>query len=179
MGKEKDREKEKEREPAAREAGRPAREMFTDTRRVRELIKLMTDHELIELELVEDESKIKLKRSDPNRPSPTSQMTAPAYAAPTLPASSSSAAMPTPPVTEDLLTIRSPMVGTFYAGSNPETGPYITVGATVNEETVVCIIEAMKVFNEIRAEVSGVVSRILVQNGQAVEYNQPLFLLKP
>jgi len=71
------------------------------------------------------------------------------------------------------------MVGTFYSAPNPESDAYVNVGKTVDEKTVVCIIEAMKVFNEIHAEVSGTVTKVLVSNGQAVEYGQPLFMVRP
>ncbi len=70
------------------------------------------------------------------------------------------------------------MVGTFYASSSPEAGPYVTAGSKVNENTVVCIVEAMKLFNEIEAEVKGEIVEVLVENGQLVEYGQPLFLVK-
>ena len=79
---------------------------------------------------------------------------------------------------EGLVAIKSPMVGTFYTAANPDSEPFVKIGATVGKDTVVCIIEAMKVFNEIRAEVSGVVTKMLVQNGQVVEFNQPLFMVK-
>ncbi|MFB4363514.1 acetyl-CoA carboxylase biotin carboxyl carrier protein [Bacillus sp. LR_6] len=79
---------------------------------------------------------------------------------------------------ENLHKITSPMVGTFYASSSPEAGPYVTVGSKVNENTVVCIVEAMKLFNEIEAEVKGEIVEVLVENGQLVEYGQPLFLVK-
>ncbi|WP_339177116.1 acetyl-CoA carboxylase biotin carboxyl carrier protein [Bacillus sp. FSL R5-0560] len=79
---------------------------------------------------------------------------------------------------ENLHQIKSPMVGTFYASSSPEAGPYVTAGSKVNENTVVCIVEAMKLFNEIEAEVKGEIVEVLVENGQLVEYGQPLFLVK-
>ncbi|NTU25149.1 acetyl-CoA carboxylase biotin carboxyl carrier protein [Bacillus tequilensis] len=79
---------------------------------------------------------------------------------------------------ENLHKITSPMVGTFYASSSPEAGPYVTAGSKVNENTVVCIVEAMKLFNEIEAEVKGEIVEVLVENGQLVEYGQPLFLVK-
>ncbi|PWG67687.1 acetyl-CoA carboxylase biotin carboxyl carrier protein, partial [Enterobacter mori] len=79
---------------------------------------------------------------------------------------------------ENLHKITSPMVGTFYASSSPEAGPYVTAGSKVNENTVVCIVEAMKLFNEIEAEVKGEIDEVLVENGQLVEYGQPLFLVK-
>ncbi|MED4453541.1 acetyl-CoA carboxylase biotin carboxyl carrier protein [Metabacillus fastidiosus] len=74
--------------------------------------------------------------------------------------------------------ITSPMVGTFYSASSPEVGPYVQVGSKVQSQSVVCIVEAMKLFNEIEAEVSGEIVEILVENGQLVEYGQPLFLVK-
>jgi acetyl-CoA carboxylase biotin carboxyl carrier protein len=80
---------------------------------------------------------------------------------------------------ENLLEVKSPMVGTFYASSSPETPAFVTVGDKVKADTVVCILEAMKLFNEIQAEVKGEIVEILVENGQLVEYGQPLFLVKP
>jgi acetyl-CoA carboxylase biotin carboxyl carrier protein len=81
---------------------------------------------------------------------------------------------------EGLITIKSPMVGTFYSAANPDSDPYVSIGADVEKDkTVVCVIEAMKVFNEIHADATGTISRILVSNGQTVEYGQPLFLVKP
>lgn len=79
----------------------------------------------------------------------------------------------------NLLKIESPMVGTFYAAPSPEEPPYVQVGDKVKEESIVCIVEAMKLFNEIEAETKGEIVEILVENGQLVEYGQPLFLVKP
>lgn len=81
--------------------------------------------------------------------------------------------------TSNLHKITSPMVGTFYAASSPEQGDYVEVGSKVTTESVVCIVEAMKLFNEIEAEVKGEIVEILAKNGQLVEYGQPLFLVKP
>src|SRR5262249_7212781 len=78
-----------------------------------------------------------------------------------------------------LLTIKSPMVGTFYAASGPDAKAFVSVGSVVDEESDVCIIEAMKVFNNIKAECRGTIAKILVQNGETVEFGQPLFLVKP
>ena len=78
-----------------------------------------------------------------------------------------------------LTAIKSPMVGTFYASPNPESKAFVSVGSTVDEETDVCIIEAMKVFNNIKAECRGTIAKIMVNNGQTVEYGQVLFLVKP
>lgn len=81
--------------------------------------------------------------------------------------------------TENLHTITSPMVGTFYAAPSPDAAPYVKVGDKVKKDTIVCIVEAMKLFNEIEAEVDGEIVEVLVKNGQLVEYGQPLFLVKP
>ena len=79
----------------------------------------------------------------------------------------------------ELLTIKSPMVGSFYSASDPDSPPFVEVGSQVTPSTVVCILEAMKVFSEIKAEVSGTIEKILATNSQAVEYGQPLFLVRP
>ena len=78
-----------------------------------------------------------------------------------------------------LIAIKSPMVGTFYAAATPDAKPFVSVGSRVDEETDVCIIEAMKVFNNIKAETRGTIAKVLVTNGQTVEFGQPLFLVKP
>jgi len=75
--------------------------------------------------------------------------------------------------------IKSPMVGTFYAAPDPDSPPFVQLGSTVNPSTVVCIVEAMKVFNEIKAELSGTIQKILVKNEEPIEYGQPLFLVRP
>src|SRR5207248_4988293 len=85
------------------------------------------------------------------------------------------------PATEEpnLIPIKSPMVGTFYSSPSPEAKPFVTVGSTVDEETDVCIIEAMKVFNNIKAECHGTITKIMIENGATVEFGQVLFLVKP
>ena len=158
-------------ETSARPAG------FTDTKRVKELVALMEENGLTEIELAEDKSRIVLRRG--------THLTAPAaQAAPTLLPTAPHA--PTPPAPaakpaedEKLATIKSPMVGTYYAAPSPDAAPYVSVGSAIDEKTVVCIIEAMKVFNPIPADVSGTIAKVLVTNGQVVEYGQPLFLVKP
>ncbi len=156
------------------------KETFTDNKRVKDLIKLMSDHGLTEIELVEDKAKIRLKRdlAPWGRPMPAAAVVPMAQAAPAAAGAANAAAPAAPAADEGLTPIKSPMVGTFYTASNPDSEPFVKIGTTVGKDTVVCIIEAMKVFNEIRAEVSGVVTKILVQNGQPVEFNQPLFLVK-
>jgi acetyl-CoA carboxylase biotin carboxyl carrier protein len=156
------------------------KETFTDNKRVKDLIKLMSDHGLTEIELVEDKAKIRLKRdlAPVGIPMPAAAVVPMAQAAPAAAGAANAAAPAAPAADEGLTPIKSPMVGTFYTASNPDSEPFVKIGTTVGKDTVVCIIEAMKVFNEIRAEVSGVVTKILVQNGQPVEFNQPLFLVK-
>jgi acetyl-CoA carboxylase biotin carboxyl carrier protein len=104
-------------------------------------------------------------------------MSAPASA----PASSTApnAADTAPADESNLVAIKSPMVGTFYASSSPDSKPFVSVGSRVDEETDVCIIEAMKVFNNIKAETRGTITRVLVSNGETVEFGQTLFLVKP
>src|SRR5205814_3827451 len=108
----------------------------------------------------------------------------PTTAAGAPPASSSISATTSPPATAaseeaNLIPIKSPMVGTFYAAPSPDAKPFVSVGSAVDEETDVCVIEAMKVFNNIKAEVRGTIAKVLVQSGQAVEFGQTLFLVKP
>ncbi|MCM3747298.1 acetyl-CoA carboxylase biotin carboxyl carrier protein [Paenibacillus pasadenensis] len=102
----------------------------------------------------------------------------PAAAAPAAAASAPAAAAPKAPQ-ENLHSIVSPMVGTFYSASSPDNPPYVTPGSKVTEKSVVCILEAMKLMNELEAEVRGEIVEVLVQNGQLVEYGQPLFLVRP
>jgi acetyl-CoA carboxylase biotin carboxyl carrier protein len=156
---------------------------FTDTKRVKDLVALMAENGLTEIELVEDKSRILLRRGTSTAApavgpglhlAPSLAPAAPLYAPPA-PASTTPLAQPDP----DLLTIKSPMVGTYYAAPSPDAAPYVSVGSAVDDKTVVCIIEAMKVFNPIPAEVSGTIVKVLATNGQVVEYGQPLFLVKP
>ncbi|MDA8376008.1 MAG: acetyl-CoA carboxylase biotin carboxyl carrier protein [Planctomycetia bacterium] len=153
------------------------KETFTDNKRVKDLIKLMSDHGLTEIELVEDKAKIRLKRDyfPAGGPSPAIPNPLPIPLSPLTPAGAPPAA---PAAEENLTAIKSPMVGTFYTAANPDSEPFVKIGSNVDKDTVVCIIEAMKVFNEIRAEISGVVAKVMVRNGEPVEYNQPLFLVK-
>ena len=149
---------------------------FTDTRRVKDLIALMAENGLSEIELVEDKAKIVLRRGSYSGVA-AAPMT---HHAPVMHAAPSPAAAPAAPAEDtSLVAIKSPMVGTFYTAPNPESDPYVAIGTPVDVKSVVCIIEAMKVFNEIHAEVSGTVVKLLVNNGQAVEFGQPLFMVKP
>jgi acetyl-CoA carboxylase biotin carboxyl carrier protein len=104
-----------------------------------------------------------------------------APAAPAAPAAAPAAAAAAPAANEDagLVAIESPMVGTFYASPGPDKPPFVAVGAQLGPDSVVCLVEAMKIFNEIKAERGGTVAKILVKSGQAVEFGQPLFMIKP
>ena len=144
------------------------------TSQVRELVRLMVDNDLSSLEIVNGDLKVSLGRglaagAPVMAPLPTVAPEAPA--APEAPQA--------PVETEMLLEVASPMVGTFYAAPSPDSEPYVTVGDRVTPDTVVCIIEAMKVMNEIKAECSGQIVDVAVANGQPVEFAQVLFRVKP
>ncbi|HUT31236.1 MAG TPA: acetyl-CoA carboxylase biotin carboxyl carrier protein [Sedimentisphaerales bacterium] len=150
--------------------------------RIKELLEIMKDNDLVELEIKNGDEKIFLKRSQPQPPAIT---TVP-MVAPTVPialtnsnAGQISPAPAGPAASEELVAIKSPLVGTLYSAPSPDSESYVEVGSLVNSTTVVCIIEAMKVMNEIKAETSGTIVEILVKNGEAVEYGQVLFRLKP
>ncbi|HRP62776.1 MAG TPA: acetyl-CoA carboxylase biotin carboxyl carrier protein [Phycisphaerales bacterium] len=157
-----------------------------DIRKLKELVRLMVSNDLTEIDLRDSEEQVTLRRAGVNV-APQIVHAAPvhvpvsAHAAPVAVASAApSGAAAAPPADEaGLIKIESPMVGTFYTSPNPDSPAFVDVGTKVGAETVVCIIEAMKIFNEIKAECSGTIQRVLVKNGQAVEFGQPLFLVKP
>jgi acetyl-CoA carboxylase biotin carboxyl carrier protein len=158
-----------------------------DIRKLKELVRLMVENELTELDLRDSEEQVTMRRptafSTPTIISPPQVAhVAPAIAPPSAPATGNGAVPSVAATVEEeanLLKIESPMVGTFYATPNPDSPAFVNVGAHVNPETVVCIIEAMKIFNEIKAECTGTITKVLAKNGQAVEFGQPLFLVKP
>jgi acetyl-CoA carboxylase biotin carboxyl carrier protein len=162
-----------------REQSNPAPSMNMDE--VRELIALMRDNGLTELEIEGEEFRVRLRRdsvpsgSAPHAavPVPTPVPEAAPAAAPTQPAPQAPAEATSPE--QDLHIIPSPIVGTFYRSPSPSADPFVKIGSNVEHETVVCIIEAMKLMNEIQAEATGEVVKIYVENGQPVEYGQPLF----
>lgn len=154
-----------------------------DLQKVKQLVKLMVDNDLVEVEIIDGENKISLKR-----PNPQPQ----AFAVPSMPPMAMPAGAPAPaapqappaaqaPKEDDsaLTDITSPIVGTFYPTPSPDADPFVKVGDRVEDDTVVCIVEAMKVMNEIKAEMSGTVEKVLCKAGQAVEYGQPLFKVRP
>lgn len=156
-------------------------EKDTDIQKIKQLIEIMKDNELIEIEIKHDDDKILLKRAQPQQNFGAMPVMYPAHGlgpmthhgmeAPAQPGAAKAR--------EELIDINSPIVGTFYATPSPDSDPYVDIGTSVSPQTVVCIIEAMKVMNEIRAEASGTVVEVLVTNGQAVEYGQVLFRLRP
>ena len=153
-----------------------------DLKDIKAIIDLMKKNSVTEFELEKQDFKIRLKRG-PNGGGTVAAYEDPpavAYAPPptAIPAPvSSSPPAPAPASAE--LEIKSPMIGTFYRAPSPEAAPYIEVGTEVNPDTVVCIIEAMKVMNEIKAEAKGVITQVMVENAKPVEFGQPLFKLRP
>jgi acetyl-CoA carboxylase biotin carboxyl carrier protein len=156
-----------------------------DLKEIKAVIDLMTRNGLSEFELEKGDFKLRVKRgpsgewvtsSSPAASIPAAATpAAPAVAAPT--AAPAAAAIPAPAAAGSQIV--SPMVGTFYRSPSPDSPPYIEPGQEVNEETVVCIIEAMKVMNEIKAETRGVIVEVLAQNGKPVEFGKPLFSVRP
>ncbi len=139
----------------------------------------MRKNSVSEFELEKQDFKIRLKRGANGGGSvPTDDSPAVAYAPSALALPAASAPQLAPAPTNEV-EIKSPMIGTFYRSPSPESGPYTEVGSEVNPETVVCIIEAMKVMNEIKAEAKGVITQVLVENAKPVEFGQPLFKIRP
>lgn len=146
-----------------------------DVRRIRRLVELMNEHELGEIDLRDGEVRIRLRKHGEQVVSHFEPRPVAAVAPPAAPRAAPPAG-PSPPTDEAHLSlIKSPMVGTFFAAPSPEAPPFIKVGDAVGPETTVCIIEAMKVFNEIPAECSGKIVAVLVKSGEPVEFGQPLF----
>ncbi|MFM9994645.1 MAG: acetyl-CoA carboxylase biotin carboxyl carrier protein [Phycisphaerales bacterium] len=148
-----------------------------DIRKLNELVRLMVDHDLSELDLKDQSETVTIKRGAQGVPI-VAHHPAPPIAAP--PAHAPGNNGPAPAAADaGMAAIASPMVGTLYLSPNPDSKPFIAVGAAVSPDTVVCLIEAMKVFNEIKAERAGVIDRVLVANGSAVEFGQKIFLVRP
>ncbi|MBL8746255.1 MAG: acetyl-CoA carboxylase biotin carboxyl carrier protein [Phycisphaerae bacterium] len=153
---------------------------MVDYRKLRELVKLMVENDLSELELRDQQEAVVLKRGAP--PGAMAMMPTPiVHQVSSAPASAPAASGGDDGADDesDLVAIKSPMVGTFYAAPDPNSPAYVSVGSSVGAETVVCIVEAMKVFSEIKAECSGKIEKILVKSGEPVEFGQRLFLVRP
>jgi acetyl-CoA carboxylase biotin carboxyl carrier protein len=154
-----------------------------DLKDIKAIIDLMKKNAISEFEMEKQDFKIRLKRglnggtpvSSLDELPPAAAVAVPLQVPVTTPLA---AAVPPPPATGEV-EVKSPMIGTFYRSPSPEAGSYIEVGSDVNPDTVVCIIEAMKVMNEIKAEVKGVITQVLVENAKPVEFGQPLFKVRP
>jgi len=159
---------------------------------IQDLIKFVSRSGVSEVEIEQKDFKITIKTHEPERkskaqevmPGPIQQMVAAApAAAPVQPVAQAAAVTaPAAPAVEslgNLIEVKSPMIGTFYRSSSPDKPPFVEVGATVKAGDTVCVIEAMKLFNEIESEVSGKIVKVLVNDSTPVEYDQPLFLVEP
>lgn len=153
-----------------------------DLRKLKTLIDLVSESNVSELEITEAEGKVRIVKASPGAMAPVTYAMAPAASA--APVATPAAApmaveavavAPAEPVGH---TVKSPMVGTFYRASSPGAKAFVEIGDTIKEGETICIVEAMKILNEIEADKSGTVTAILVQNGQAVEYGQPLFTIE-
>ncbi len=149
-----------------------------DLRKLKTLIDLVSDSNVSELEITEAEGKVRIVKGVP--PGPVAYVAAPVQA---VPQAAEPAAAPAPAATPAAPAVqghvaKSPMVGTFYRSPSPGAKAFVEVGSTVKEGETVCIIEAMKILNEIEADKAGTITQILCENGQAVEYGQPLFVIE-
>lgn len=165
-----------------------------DFKQIQELIKIINKSNIGELTIEEKEFKITIRQKEDAAPSFAASVPAPAFVQSQAPASypvapqQQQAATPSAPQqpqaaagksADNLISIKSPMIGTFYRSSSPDKPPFISVGDEVTVGKTVCIIEAMKLFNEIESEVSGTIVKVLVEDASPVEYDQPLFLVEP
>ncbi|RUO73765.1 acetyl-CoA carboxylase biotin carboxyl carrier protein [Idiomarina seosinensis] len=154
-----------------------------DIRKIKKLIELVEESGIAELEITEGEEAVRINRYSP-QPAPVQYAAgpAPAPAAANAPAQTSAPAeaQSQPAAVEEPTghIVRSPMVGTFYESPSPDSGPFVTVGSKVNAGDTLCIVEAMKMMNQIEADKGGVVKQILVENEEPVEFDQPLFVIE-
>jgi acetyl-CoA carboxylase biotin carboxyl carrier protein len=149
-----------------------------DLRKLKTLIDLVSESNVSELEITEAEGKVRIVKGGTGglqQQAPSAMVMAPATAAPAVAAAAATPAAPEVPAGH---TVKSPMVGTFYRASSPGAKSFVEIGSQVKEGETICIIEAMKILNEIEADKSGTIAQILCVNGQAVEYGQPLFIIE-
>ena len=147
-----------------------------DIRKVKKLIELLDESGIAEIEITEGEESVRISRY--SQQAPVATVAAPVAAAPAPVAATAPVAVAAPALVEDDgYLVAAPMVGSFYSSSSPGAAPYVQVGDRVNEGDTLCIIEAMKMMNQIEADVSGVIKSIRVQNGEPVEYGQTLFVI--
>jgi len=145
-----------------------------DVEQIKSLIELMGANDLSEIMIRNGDYRVLIRRGTRVQAVPVASMAIPASLSP----AAASPAGPPPAAEAALHAIKAPMVGAFYMSPQPDAPAFVKVGSHVDPDTVVCIIEAMKVFNEIKAEVSGVIERVMVENGGPVEFGQPLFLVR-
>ena len=151
-----------------------------DLRKLKKLIDLVQESGIAELEITEGEEKVKIVKGGAVSVAPTAPAAAPVTAAEpraSAPVASAPPAAAEAPAGQEGHVVKAPMVGTFYRSPSPDAKPFVEVGQAIKEGDTICIIEAMKLMNEIEADASGNVKAILVENGQPVEYGQPLFIL--
>ncbi len=153
-----------------------------DIDKIRELVEMMEANGLTEMKIIDGEDKVELKRGSTEAVQYAPMPAAPVYSQPA--AAPAAASAPAAPAAEasantNFQEVKSPIVGTFYTSPAPDAAPFVKVGDQVTADTVVCIVEAMKVMNEVKAEVSGTIKKIMVENAQAVEFGQVMFLVEP
>jgi len=149
-----------------------------DLRKLKTLIDLVSESNISELEITEADGKVRIVKADPPGAAPVQYAPAPQMMAAPVAAAPAMAAEPAAAPVDNGHPVKSPMVGTFYRSANPGSKPFAEVGDTIKEGDPICIIEAMKIMNEIEADKSGTVTRILCENGQAVEFGQSLFIIE-
>jgi len=153
-------------------AGSSSQQDIFDVRKIRRLVEMMKEHDLAEIDLRQGETRVQLRRGGSSvavsPPASAATTASPTMAPPEKPAAKADDS-------EHFVEIKSPMVGTFYTSADPESPPFVKVGDHVGPETTVCIVEAMKVFNQIPAEVSGKIVSVLVENAEPIEFGQSLF----
>ena len=156
-------------------AGSSTQQDVFDIRKIRRLAELMKEHELSEIDLRQGEARIQLRRGGEAPSGPVAAQPADSVAAAAPGAKATKAPAAVAAEGANLVVVKSPMVGTFYAASDPDSSPYVKAGDHVGPETTICVLEAMKVFNQIPAEISGKIVSVMVENGEPVEFGQPLF----
>jgi acetyl-CoA carboxylase biotin carboxyl carrier protein len=147
-----------------------------DIRKIKKLIELLEESGIAEIEIREGEESVRISRGQIAQAAPV-QYTVPA-AAPTAATTPAAAQPAAAPAQASGTPIKSPMVGTFYRSASPTAKPFVEVGSSIKAGDTLCVVEAMKMFNQIEAETSGTITAILVENGQPVEYDQPLFIIE-
>ncbi len=158
------------------------KEIESEISRIEKILEIMKANDLVEIEIKQGDDKIVLKRAQPQHTAPS----IPTFIHSSIPAittehiiAAPAAGTPANAKETAVEIIKAPLVGTFYAAPSPDSSPFVEVGSKIEQQAVVCIIEAMKVMNEIKSEFGGTIVEVLVKNGQAVEFGQPLFKLKP